>query len=322
VSSAPADATDELSIEAEAFLTRLTVEKGRSPNTLSAYRRDLRRWTAFLALRGRTVTTATPDDVAAYSAELRSSGLAAASVTRMLVTVRNLHRHLAAEGIVDADPTTDLETPRRVMGLPKALSEAEVTALLDVVERAVHDGAGSGDEPVAIRDRAILELLYGTGMRVSEACGLGFGDMDLDGALVRVMGKRSKERILPLGRPARRGLETYLDLGRPELVRPATSRRDADAVFLGSRGRRLGRQGVWQIIRRRASEAGISTEISPHVLRHSCATHLLDHGADIRTVQELLGHASVSTTQIYTKVATDRLFQAYRDAHPRAHARR
>ena len=207
------------------------------------------------------------------------------------------------------------------MGLPKALSEAEVTALLDVVERPSTRLPESGDEPVAIRDRAMLELLYGTGMRVSEACGLGFGDLDLDGALVRVMGKRSKERILPLGRPARRGPRrpTSISAGPTWPGRAASRRPMPMRCSSESRGRRLGRQGAWQVIRRRASEAGISTEISPHVLRHSCATHLLDHGADIRTVQELLGHASVSTTQIYTKVATDRLFQAYRVAHPRAH---
>jgi integrase/recombinase XerD len=306
----------DLPIEAEAFLTRLVVEKGRSPNTLAAYRRDLRRWAAFLDGRGLGVVDADDEDVAAYVAALRSSDLAPASVTRMLVTVRNLHRYLAAEGVTPADPTVGLETPRREQGLPKALPEEDVTRLLEAVEEEARTG-----DPIAVRDLAVLELLYGTGMRVSEACGLGFGDLDLDGALVRVMGKRSKERILPLGGAARRAVALYLDDGRPALAAAGQgSRRDADAVFLGTRGRRLGRQGVWQIIRRRASAAGVTGEISPHVLRHSCATHLLDHGADIRTVQELLGHASVSTTQIYTKVATDRLFQAYRAAHPRAAA--
>lgn len=192
--------------------------------------------------------------------------------------------------------------------------------LLDTVEQAV---VTSDRSAFALRDRALLETLYGTGTRVSEVCGLRFGDVDLDGALLRVLGKRSKERIVPLGRHAIRTLGEYLDEGRPVLV-PSQwrSRDDADAVFLGSKGSRLTRQGAWLVLQKRASDAGLSSaHISPHVLRHSCATHLLDNGADIRTVQELLGHASVSTTQIYTRVATERLWQAYAKAHPRAGVR-
>jgi site-specific recombinase XerD len=199
--------------------------------------------------------------------------------------------------------------------LPKALAEDQVMALLGAVEDAV----AADRAPLALRDLALLEVLYGTGARISEVCGLGFGDVDLDGALVRLFGKRSKERIVPLGRPAIRALAEWFDEGRPALV-PATwrSRDDADAVFLGARGSRLTRQGAWLVLQRWSRTVGLADQVSPHVLRHSCATHLLDHGADIRTVQELLGHASISTTQIYTRVATERLWQAYRDAHPRA----
>ena len=307
----------DLPIEAEAFLTHLTVEKGRSTHTLSAYRRDLRRYQSFLVARGSGLGTAGPADVEAFVASLRAEGLSAASVTRTLVAVRTMHRFLASEGVLVSDPATDAEAPRRPDSLPKALSEHQVNALLDAL------AAAEQDDPVVLRDRALLELLYSTGIRVSEACGLGFGDVDLDAALVRVFGKRSKERIVPLGRPAARAMAEYLDRGRPGLVPVRwASRDDADAVFLGSRGRRLGRQAAWEVLQRRGREAGLSVHLSPHVLRHSCATHLLDHGADIRTVQELLGHASVSTTQIYTRVATDRLFEAYRAAHPRSGAAR
>ncbi len=303
--------------EAESFLTHLVVERGRARLTVDAYQRDLRRWTSFLADRDLTPLDASPADVDAFVAALRGEGLAPASVARTVVTVRSLHRWMAAEGLAGADPTTEVEAPRRPSALPRALSEDEVLRLLDATEVAAAGGA-----PLDLRDAALLELLYSTGMRVSEACGLGFGDLDLDAALVRVLGKRSKERIVPVGRPALAALARYLDDGRPRLL-PArgVARADADAVFLGSRGRRLRRQAVWDVIRRRARDAGMDpTPWSPHVLRHSCATHLLDHGADIRTVQELLGHASVSTTQIYTRVATDRLFEAYRAAHPRAGA--
>jgi integrase/recombinase XerD len=309
----------ELPIEAEAFLTHLAVEKGRSVHTLSAYRRDLLRYVAFLSTRDRVLGTATPADVEAFVAALRADGLAAASTTRTLVAVRTMHRFLASEGVLPHDPATEAESPRRPSSLPKALSEAQVEALLDTVQAA--DDAAGGRDPVVVRDRALLELLYSTGIRVSEACGLGFGDVDLDAALVRVFGKRAKERIVPIGRPAGRAMAQYLDRGRPALVPQRwAARDDADAVFLGVRGRRLARQAAWEVIQRWAAAAGLEAHISPHVLRHSCATHLLDHGADIRTVQELLGHASVSTTQIYTRVATERLFEAYRSAHPRAGA--
>jgi len=325
----------ELPIEVEDFLMHLLVEKGRAALTLDAYRRDLRRYVGFLA-RERdvaTVASATPADVAAFAAELRGAGLAASSTTRTLVAVRTMHRWLAAEGLRDDDPALRVESPRLADALPKALSEDQVMALLDSLEdevAALYRGAGDGGgaDPralaFAVRDRALFETLYGTGARVSEVCGLGFGDVDLDGALLRVVGKRSKERVVPLGSHAVRTLREWFDDGRPRLVPREWRRRDdADAVFLGARGTRLTRQAVWQLLQQHGLRAGVPVQqLSPHVLRHSCATHLLDHGADIRSVQELLGHASIGTTQRYTKVATERLWQAYLEAHPRAGARR
>lgn len=307
--------TVELPLQAEDFLLHLVVEKGRSPLTISAYRRDLRRYQVFLADRGVVITGATARDVDDFATSLRAAGLAPSSTTRTLVAVRSMYRWLVAEDLLDLDPTLSLETPKLPRPLPKALSEEQVLALLGAVEARVE----SDRDPLALRDLALLELLYGTGARISEVCGLGFGDVDLDGALVRLFGKRSKERIVPLGRPAIRALAVWFDEGRPALVPAAwRSRDDADAVFLGARGSRLTRQGAWLVLQRWARAVGLADQVSPHVLRHSCATHLLDHGADIRSVQELLGHASVSTTQIYTRVATERLWQAYRDAHPRS----
>lgn len=302
-------------VEVAAFLSHLEVERGRSPLTISAYRRDLRRYVAFLGRRGRHLGDATATDLSDFAASLGAEGLAASSITRTLVAVRNLHRWMALEGLAASDPSARLETPKLARPLPKALSEQQVADLLGVLEQelAQHPGA------IARRDLALLELLYGTGARVSEVSGLSFGDLDLDAALVRLFGKRSKERIVPLGRPAVRALAEWLDDGRHELVpKRWRSRDDADAVFLGARGTRLTRQGVWLVLQRRGASVGLADQLSPHVLRHSCATHLLDRGADIRTVQELLGHASISTTQIYTRVATDRLWSAYAAAHPRA----
>ena len=304
-----------LPIETEAFLTHLTVERGRSERTVRAYRSDLLRYCGFLSEAGVDPLRATEADVEAWSAQLRSSGLAPSSVTRMLVSLRGMYRHLQGEGIIEVDPAAAIELPGGVDSLPKALPQQDVATMLDTVA-----GAAAGGGAVDLRDSALLEFLYGTGARVSEACGLGFGDLDLDARLARVLGKRDKERLVPLGRPVVDAMGKWLDTGRPELVGKRGTRDDADAVFLGARGRRLSRQAAWTTIRRRAAEAGITAEISPHVLRHSCATHMLEGGADIRTVAELLGHASVSTTQVYTRVATDSLFDSYRAAHPRAAA--
>ena len=320
-SSAPAEPAIELPVDAEDFLVHLRAEKGRSPLTIAAYRRDLLRYVAFLSDRGTSVSTAAAEDVDAFGASLRASGLAASSVTRTLVAVRTMHRWLLAEGMAEHDPASRVAAPKLPKALPKALSEQQVLAILDLADAGIAAEPGR-ERALGLRDRALLEVLYSTGARVSEVCGVRFGDLDLDAALLRVLGKRSKERIVPLGRPAVRALAAWLEEGRPRLAPERwRSRDDADAVFLGSKGTRLTRQGLWLVIQRRARAAGLAGEVSPHVFRHSCATHLLDHGADIRTVQELLGHASISTTQIYTRVATERLWQAYREAHPRSGAR-
>ena len=299
----PVEAEAGLDARAEEFLAWLAVERGRSPRTIEAYRRDLLRYSRHLAARGCSLDDAAATDVVAFIRSVQSDGLAAASVTRMLVSVRGLHRFLAAEGHRGDDPTADVEIPSLPRGLPKALSVTQIASLMDAVV---------GDDPVARRDRAVLEVLYGTGCRISEAGSLSLGDVDLHDGLVRVTGKGARERIVPLGRCAAGALE-------PELW---ARRGDAEAVFLNQRGGRLSRQGLWLVVGRHGDAAGIGSLLTPHVLRHSCATHMLDGGADIRFVQEMLGHASISTTQIYTRVSTERLRQVYRSAHPRAVAAR
>jgi integrase/recombinase XerD len=300
----------ELPIEAEEFLTWLAVERGRSVNTLSAYRRDLGAYHEWLAQRAVALTDVSAADIAAYITHLRKQQKAPASVARASVAVRSLHHFLADEGLSAIDAAAGVEAPRVPAGLPKALEEDEVT---DLIEGVV------GDDPISQRDRAVLEVLYGTGIRISELVGLSLADVDLDGALLRAFGKGSKERIVPLGRPARRALEDWLDAGRPALEPERWARRgDAEAVFLNARGGRLTRAGAWLLVKKHGDRAGLGDRLTPHVLRHSCATHLLDHGADIRAVQELLGHVSISTTQVYTKVSTERLWQVYQEAHPRA----
>ena len=305
----------DLPLEVEDLLTWLSAERGRSPNTISAYRRDLRTYLTWLRGRGRELRDVGEPDLVDYVNELRGRDLAPASVARSLVPVRSLHRFLADEGRAVTDPGAHLELPRVPRGVPKALSEAEVMRLL---------GSPAGDEPLARRDRAILEVLYGTGLRVSELVGLSMGDLDLDDALIRAFGKGAKERIVPVGNHALRAVVAWLGPGgRPEVVPAQWARRgDAEAVFLNARGGRLSRQGVWDVLRRHGARVGLQGRLSPHVLRHSCATHMLDHGADIRAVQELLGHASISTTQLYTLVSKERLWEVYRSAHPRATAER
>ena len=300
-----------LSVEAEEFLAFLSVERRRSPRTVEAYRRDLLRYQAHLEERGVELAGAETEDVAGFVAGLERQGLAPASVTRMLVAARGLHRFLAAEWERSSDPTADVELPKLPKGLPKALSVEQVTALMDTV---------TGDDAVARRDRAVLEVLYGTGCRISEAVSLSLAAVDLNDGLVRLSGKGDKERITPLGRCAAGALSAWLAPGgRSEFEPDCWARRgDAEAVFINQRGGRLTRQGMWLVVRRHGDAAGLGSLLTPHVLRHSCATHMLDGGADIRTVQEMLGHASISTTQIYTKVSMERLRSVYRAAHPRA----
>ena len=300
-----------LSGAAEEYLSWLGVEKGRALNTIAAYRRDLVAYEAWLAAQDLSLLTVTEPVVEDYVAHLRDAGRRPSSVARSLSAVRNLHRFLVDEGTAPADPTGDVARPRIPSALPKALSEDEVNALLAAV---------TGGAPAARRDRALLEVLYGTGLRISEAVGLSLGDLDLEGHVIRAFGKGSKERVVPVGRLARDALGDWLSSdGRPGFVPGRWARRgDAEAVFLNARGGRLTRQGAWGIVRHYGDAVGLGDRLTPHVLRHSCATHMLDHGADIRVVQELLGHASIATTQLYTKVSTERLRAVYDAAHPRA----
>lgn len=300
-----------LSLDGEEFLTWLAVERGRAANTLAAYRRDLRAYESWLACRGVGLGQVAEDDVTAYVAHLGAAGRAPATVARALVTVRSFHRFLVDEGHTDADPTGEVGSPRVPQGLPKALREDEVASLL---------GAVVGEDATGRRDRAILELLYGTGMRISELVGLSLGDVSEDDGVARVFGKGAKERVVPLGRYARFAIAEWLTASGRGAMAPArwARRGDAEALFLNARGGRLSRQGAWGIVRRYADRVGLGDRLTPHVLRHSCATHMLDHGADIRVVQELLGHASIATTQVYTRVSTERLKSVYEAAHPRA----
>jgi integrase/recombinase XerD len=293
----------------EEFLTHLAVERGRSLNTVLAYRRDLMRYRDWLG-RG-SLDSVRPSDLDAYVERLRASGLAPSSVARALVAVRSLHRFCADEGFVAADPSIGVETPRSATAFPKALREDQVMALIDAIGHAT-----AADR----RERVIVELLYGTGMRIGELVACGLGDLDLMDGLVRVFGKGAKERVVPLGRHARDALGGWLGPdGRDRFVPTRWARRgDADALLLNQRGGRLTRQGAWLIVRGAALRVGLGEHVSPHTFRHSCATHLLEHGADIRVVQELLGHASLSTTQVYTKVSAEHLRQGYLAAHPRA----
>ncbi len=304
-----------LPVEAEEFLSWLAVERGRSSNTLAAYRRDLAAYVGFLTGRGLAVTEVTEPVVEDYVAFLRAARRAPSSVARALVAVRSLHRFLEDEGDVEGNPAEEVGPPRIPAGLPKALSEAEVLGLLSAVV---------GDDAPARRDRAILEVLYACGLRVSELVGLSLADVDLDAGLLRAFGKGSKERVVPVGRVAREAVAAWLaPAGRGAMTPERWARRgDAEAVFLNTRGGRLSRQGAWGIVRHHGDQVGLGDRLTPHVLRHSCATHMLDHGADIRVVQELLGHASISTTQVYTRVSTERLRRIYDAAHPRARSGR
>ncbi len=298
----------QLAVAVDQYLRHLAIERGRSSNTLQAYARDLNAYGEFLAQRGTSEPDAiTAADVAAFAAQLRTREvpLAATSVARMLSSVRGLHRFMLEEGIVQVDVSVDAKPPKAPMRLPKAISVEQMTAVLAAVE---------GDEPVALRDAALLELLYATGARVSEAVALNVDDV-IEGDVVRLFGKGGKQRIVPVGRFARDAIQAYLVRARPAL---SMRGRATPALFLGVRGARVSRQNAWLIIRAAAERAKLGIEISPHTFRHSFATHLLAGGADVRVVQELLGHASVATTQIYTMVTADTLRDMYVSAHPRA----
>ncbi len=298
------------------YLSHLAIERGASANTIAAYRRDLERYAGFLAERRIGLGEVRTADIAAYQRSLTEGDashqpLAASSVARMVVAVRGLHRFIASEQPGGVDPAESITAPKQGVRLPKALTIDQVHALLDACEPTTTAG---------LRDRALLELLYGTGARVSEICDLDVDDVahalaDRE-AGVRLIGKGDKERLVPLGSYARQAVEDWLVRGRPSWSAkgPATP-----ALLLNSRGARLGRQSAWAILQETADRAGLRAHVSPHSLRHSYATHLLQGGADVRVVQELLGHASVTTTQLYTLVTVDHLREVYMTAHPRAY---
>ena len=300
-----------LSDGAEEYLSWLAVEKGRSRNTLLAYRRDIATWELWAREAGVDPVDAPTGAIEHHLTELRRLGRNPASMARSTTALRGLFRFLVSEGALVGDPTADIRSPRLPRRLPKALDESQVMTLLDSV---------SGGGPTDLRDRALLELLYGTGARISEVVGLSLIDLQGDDGLLRVFGKGAKERLVPLGGPARFAVDRWLGpSGRPLLAPDRWARRsDAEALFINTRGGRLSRQGAWAIVTHHAERLGIGDLVSPHVLRHSCASHMLTHGADIRVVQELLGHVSIATTQIYTKLSQDHLRSSYLRAHPRA----
>ncbi|MCV7229457.1 site-specific tyrosine recombinase XerD [Mycolicibacterium komossense] len=302
----------------QGYLDHLTIERGVAANTLSSYRRDLRRYSEYLTLRGvDDLTKVTETDVSEFLVALRrgdpdtgATPLSAVSAARAVIAVRGLHRFAAAEGITTVDVASAVKPPTPSRRLPKSLTLDEVLALLEAA-----GGDSPTDGPLTLRNRALLELLYSTGARISEAVGLDVDDIDTEARSVLLRGKGGKQRLVPIGRPAVSALEAYFVRGRPELARRG---RGTPAIFLNARGGQLSRQSAWQVLHDAAQQAGITRDVSPHTLRHSFATHLLDGGADVRVVQELLGHASVTTTQIYTLVTVTALREVWAGAHPRA----
>ena len=285
----------------DGYLVVLSVERGLSDNTITAYRRDLETYLDYLGDR-----TTTPDLIDSFLAGLHQKGMRSTTIARKLAAVRGFHRFLLAENQMDDDPTRFTETPRTRMSFPKALDVREVIRLVE---------APPPDTALGRRDRALLETLYGTAARVSELVDLDLTDLDLDTLSAMVTGKGGKQRLVLLGRPAARAIGAYL----PDRVEMCRSGRDHDALFVNARGGRLTRQGIFGIVRAHADGVGIPrTRISPHVLRHSAATHMVERGADLRTVQEILGHASLSTTQVYTRMSLQHLHEVYVEAHPRA----
>ncbi|MFI9456544.1 site-specific tyrosine recombinase XerD [Amycolatopsis sp. NPDC052450] len=295
-----------------AYLDHLVVERGTARNTLDSYSRDLRRYTAYLDGVGvERFTDVTSAHITSFGAALREGDeehqpLAASSAARALVAVRGLHKFAHADGITENDPAREVRPPAAAKRLPKALP-------VDAVLKLLETPPPEGERP--LRDRALLELLYSTGARISEAVGLDVDDIDDAERTVLLDGKGGKQRIVPIGRPALEAVHAYLVRARPAL---ATHGRGTPAMFLNARGSRLSRQSAWQVLKDTAESAGITAGVSPHTLRHSFATHLLEGGADVRVVQELLGHASVTTTQVYTLVTVNTLREVYATAHPRA----
>ena len=304
---------DEAQRALRTYLDHLAVERGLAGNTLASYRRDLRRYLGFLAQRGvHDLKDVGEQDVSQFLMHLREGDeerppLSASSAGRAVVAVRGLHRFAVSDGWTQVDPAAAVRPPAAVKRLPKALPVADVERILEA--------AGAPGTALALRDRALLEMLYASGARISEAVGLDVDDVDLANAAVRLLGKGSKERVVPFGSLARDAVEAYLTRARPTLVE---SGRGTAALFVNARGGRLSRQSAWTVLVRAAERAGVTAEVSPHTLRHSFATHLIEGGANVRIVQELLGHASITTTQVYTLVTVDSLREVYATSHPRA----
>ena len=290
------------------FLSYLEFERGLSRNTLEAYRSDLLQFGRFLEDREITVTGATGTDIGDFLAALggtKGGSASPATIHRKAACLRSFYRHLRREGVLDNDPTATLTAPRRGRKLPQVLTRGEVDKLL---------AQPRGTEPTDLRDRALLELMYACGLRASEAIGLDVADIDLDDGVLRARGKGSKERLVPVGQSALDAVSRYLERGRPALV----GQRIESGLFVNFRGAALTRQGLYKIVRRHAVSAGLADRMSPHTLRHTFATHLLAGGCDLRSVQEMLGHADVATTQLYTHLSSERLKDVYFRAHPRA----
>lgn len=295
------------------FLAHLELERGCSRNTLAAYRTDLLQLEQFLAARGTDTLRAEQDDLAAFLSELAASepgpAVSAATLRRKAACMRSFYKYLRREGAIAHDPAVQLRGPRRSQRLPGALTRGEVSKLL---------GQPRGTEPLALRDRALLELMYACGLRASEATGMDVADVDLQEGVLRARGKGAKERIVPVGKSALAALDAYLARGRPRLV----GIRVQSSLFVNSRGGRLTRQGLYKIVKGHAASAGLKDRMTPHTLRHTFATHLLAGGCDLRSLQEMLGHADLATTQIYTHLSAERLKHVYFEAHPRAKSRR
>ncbi len=302
-----------LSRAVRTYLDHLTVERGLAANTLTSYRRDLRRYLEHLSASGvETLDEVSEATVADFLMRLREGSaehppLSSTSAARTVVAVRGFHKFAVRDGLALADPAGGVKPPTPAKRLPKALPLAEIEAILEA--------AGSPGTTLALRDRALLEVLYGTGARISEAVGLDLDDLDLEQGTVLLRGKGSKERLVPVGSFARQAVSAYLVRARPELV---AAGKGLPALFLNARGGRLSRQSAWSVLAKAADRAGVDADVSPHTMRHSFATHLLDGGADVRVVQELLGHASVTTTQVYTLVTVDNLREVFATSHPRA----
>jgi integrase/recombinase XerD len=299
----------------QSFLDHLTIERGLSSNSISAYKRDLAKFSDFLAKEKLDFESLTENEIIGFEVWLKGLGMAVTSINRNISALKSFYKYLAQEFSAN-NPVSGLASSKVPRRLPKALTIKEITSLIESTKR-------EGD-PISLRDHAIIELLYGTGARVSEIVGVDINDFaqsDIEGnpiTTLKLRGKGSKERIVPLGSFAKSALDEYLVRIRPNLLRKSKSARVETALFLNQRGSRLSRQSAWQMISDAADATGLSGKVSPHVFRHSYATHLLDGGADIRVVQELLGHASVTTTQIYTLITIDKVREAYATAHPRA----